>query len=84
MTWTTPFRPLGDDEIWNVGCSEWSGTYEFICGQKVAQEWLNGGMTRVNGKPTRVEVVCQWPHINGVHLRITTPAEQRYEERPIP
>jgi hypothetical protein len=46
--------------------------YEWICGEKRADELLNGGMRKINGQACVVEVVDRWPAINGITVRATT------------
>lgn len=49
-----------------------TGIFEWICGPNIADELLHGGMTKINDKPVRVEVVDYWPSIKGIHVRATT------------
>ena len=64
-------QPLQDDEMWCVWSNPESGTYEWICGPRMADELLNGGMTKIDGKPVGVEIVDKWPQINGIQVRAT-------------
>lgn len=64
-------HPLEPDEMWCVWSCPESGTYEWICGSERARDLLTGGMTKINGKPVRVEIVGEWPQINGVQIRAT-------------
>lgn len=65
-------NPLAPDEMMNVWHSEETGTFEFICGWKAARELLSGGMTKINDKPVKVEVVGHWPSIAGIQIRAST------------
>ena len=68
--------------MWEVWHDEWAGTFEFFCGPSRAEEFLNGGMNRVNGKPATVSVIEEWPSLNAVQLRVTTgPADYWKEKR---
>ena len=70
---------LTDDEMWCVWHSPSTGIYEWICGPKIADELLNGGMTKINDQPVRVDVVGHWPRINGIQIRATTSEPTRRE-----
>lgn len=63
--------PLQPDEMISIWYSPTSGTFEWLCGPRAADDILNGGMRTINGKPCRVEVVDR-PKLGGVHVRATT------------
>lgn len=63
---------LKPDEMWCVWYSPGTGVFEFICGPDKADELLNGGMTKIDGMPVRVEVVDKWPRANGIQIRATS------------
>lgn len=76
-------EPLAADEMWCVCHDIWKGMFEWICGYDRAHELLNGGMTKINGRPVTLEVVDEWPGIAGVHIRAAwalgdKPAEVRH------
>ena len=73
----TPVRPLAPDAMLNVWHSEFSGTYEWMCGWKIAHELLNGGMTSINGLPCSVSVVGEWPEIRAIQVRATCEGMER-------
>lgn len=63
--------------MWCVWHDMWAGTFEFICGRRRSLELLNGGMTKINGRTCRVQVVGEWPELDAIQLRVTAPAEPR-------
>lgn len=65
-------RSLNSDEMWCVWHDPQTGIFEWICGPKAANELLLGGMTKINDKPVRVEIVDVWPELKGIHVRATT------------
>lgn len=77
----TPFPRFGPDDMWECWHDEWAGTFEFFCGRRRANQLLNGGMNRVNGKPTKVTLVEEWPELDAVQLRVTTGPAERWEQR---
>ncbi len=66
----SPLKPLQPDEMMCVWHSP--GVYEWICGEDMARELLNGGMTKINGQPVRVEVVDRHPQLGGIQVRATS------------
>ena len=63
--------------MWCVWHDMWAGTFELICGREKAAELLAGGMTKVNNRPCRLQVVGDWPELGAVQIRVTTPTEGR-------
>ena len=59
------------DEMMEVWHSEETGVFEWICGHTIAAELLNGGMTHINGKPVRLEVIDEYHHLEAVQIRAT-------------
>jgi len=71
--------PLKPDEMWCVWYSPETGTFEWICGPDAANDLLNGGMQKINGKPVRTHVVDIWPALKGIQVRATTTLGERYD-----
>lgn len=68
-------RPVEPDEMYCVWHSPQSGTFEWICGAKAANDLLHGGMTKINDETVeRIEIVDVWPEMKGIHIRATTSA----------
>lgn len=63
--------------MWCVWHDMWSGYYEFICGRARATELLDGGMTKINGRPCQLEIVGEWPELDAVQIRAHAPVEER-------
>lgn len=58
--------------MWCVWHDLWSGTFEWICGRARAEELLDGGMTKINGKPVEVKIVDEG--LGWVQIRATVVA----------
>jgi hypothetical protein len=66
-------EPVKPDEMWCVWYSPQTGTFEWICGAKAANDLFHGGMTKINDKPVvHLQIVDVWPELKGVHVRATT------------
>lgn len=72
-------QPLEPDEMWCVWYSPQTGTFEWICGVKAAENLLNGGMQRINGKSVRIEIVDYVPSLKGITVRATTTQGERID-----
>lgn len=70
---------LKPDEMVCIWWSPQTGTFEFMCGSEAADDLLNGGMQKINGKPVRTHVVGKLPSQDATIVRATTTVGERID-----